>query len=255
MASRSVQKWAQNAQDMWDVGRKSTGGKVPEGEYACQLQSAEMKESQNGNMMIRRAHLILDGEFEGVVIRDNIVLSTEVGMSIAAEWIERMGFEVPEDLEEIEDVIAEIVEAAPEYTAQVKHSGDFVNVACYEAEASEAGDGAEEEDEEPDVEDEEAEDEAEEEEEEDAEEEEEEEEEDGPDLQPLRDFMIAQGYEAEDVDDLDVEEMVETLKGDPDVTGAKVTDDEREMLAEFGLKLRAPAKTKTKTKTKTKGKK
>jgi len=108
------------------------GEVVDEGVYTAQLQSATMKTSSQGNLMIRRSHLILEGDWEGSVVRDNVMIS-EDRLVYVRRWIEMIGFQCPVQLSELEGMVEDIVKAAPTVEIAVKHniSGDITYCNVY----------------------------------------------------------------------------------------------------------------------------
>ncbi len=124
-------------QDAWAVGKDKAIG-VPESIYKMQLQGAFIAESSNGNLMIKREHLILEGEQEGEVVYDQIMLQTEHGPRWVAKWMGQMGFEAPDDVSEVEETVKEIEEAAPIYMGKVVKKDDFDNVRIQEVLETEA---------------------------------------------------------------------------------------------------------------------
>lgn len=116
-------------QEQWTSGKDKAGG-VPDGVYNMQLQEAKFDVSGSGRLMVKRQHLITDGEYAGEVVYDNIVVDTEFGPRQLAEWIAQMGYEVPADMADNEDVVNAISMAAPHYQAGVKKGkdSDFRNV-------------------------------------------------------------------------------------------------------------------------------
>jgi hypothetical protein len=115
-------------QEFWAGGKDAMPG-VPDGLYTLQLQEAVLKESESsGKLMITRTHLVLDGDYQGETIKDFLSLETEKGPYFVAQWVEQMGYEVPDNVEQLEDVILAISGANPVYTGNVKRSGDFTNV-------------------------------------------------------------------------------------------------------------------------------
>lgn len=107
---------------------KSGVQKTPPGKYSMQLQLCELAESNNGNLMVKREHYILEGEHAGQVVFDNIVLSSDFGQQKLSEFIQKMGYEVPEAIEDCEETISAIGNATPKYVALVKVKDDFTNV-------------------------------------------------------------------------------------------------------------------------------
>jgi len=95
-----------------------------------QLQNAELVESQtSGRLQIHREHLVLEGESQGEVVHDYMQLETDKGPFFIGMWLSRMGVEVPEEAEKLEEVLADLVQQAPMYTAKITISdGGFTNV-------------------------------------------------------------------------------------------------------------------------------
>lgn len=115
-------------EEAWKTGKDKSPG-VPDGIYTMKLQKAELKESQAGNLMVAREHVVIDGEYTGVVTRDNIVIEgVENGMYYLAKWIELMGYEAPAEVTEIDETVKTIEADAPCYIAEVKINGDYRNV-------------------------------------------------------------------------------------------------------------------------------
>jgi hypothetical protein len=103
--------------------------RIPPGQYKMQLQAAELTESMSsGNLQIHREHVVMDGEQTGRVAHDYMQLQTDLGPRFIAQWITQMGFQPPDDIRDLPDVIAQIADAAPIVTVRVKHSGDFQNL-------------------------------------------------------------------------------------------------------------------------------
>jgi len=139
-------------QKAWATGKDSAPG-VPGASYTMQLQSAKVRESKSSKkLMIVREHLVVEGEYQGEVVRDNMMLETDKGPFYAAKWIRQMGYDVPDDMSDLEEVLSAMSDANPIYSAEVTKSGDFTNANVdellqEEAEmtttADDAGEGAE----------------------------------------------------------------------------------------------------------------
>ena len=126
-----MSKMSKKLKDMkkrWNEGKDKVPG-VPPGEYIFRLQKAELGESQtSGNLMVRREHLVVAGEYAGEVVRDNQQLETDNGPFFVAKWVESMGYEPPEDIEDLPAILEEMTSDAPLCKGRVSHSGDFTNV-------------------------------------------------------------------------------------------------------------------------------
>ena len=101
--------------------------KIPEGTYQAQLVEAELCQSKKGNWQVKRQHLILSGEQKSQVLFDYMQLETPRGLSFLGAWIRKMGYEVPTNPLDLEDVIIAINDQNATVQLQVVHSDDFVN--------------------------------------------------------------------------------------------------------------------------------
>jgi len=120
-------------EESWKAGRQRGPGQVPDGEYVARLQGAELREAMSsGRLMIQREHLILEGEYEGDVVRDYMHLETERGPWFIAQWIEAMELEAPESPAELPEILDYLTRTAPTVRIQTKRSGDFINVRVLE---------------------------------------------------------------------------------------------------------------------------
>lgn len=118
------------------------GVKVPEWTYIARLQKAVIKESQSsGKLMIRREHIIVEGEFLGMVIYDNMQLETPMGFAFVRRWLDLLEYQAPEKPSDLEDILEAMTDEAPTCKIQVKHSGDFINVSVVELLKDYAGTG------------------------------------------------------------------------------------------------------------------
>jgi len=150
--ANEIKKRLQEMNEHWKDGKDKSVFKVQDGVYQMQLMKAEIKTSQKGNLYIAREHLILEGEFEGEIVRDIMSLETDRGPTFVARWIQQCGVEVPDDLTDLDTTIETIAENHPIVEASVKTDGDFqnVNVRNVVEESAEAGEEEEEEENESD---------------------------------------------------------------------------------------------------------
>lgn len=122
------------AQARWQESEKQYkttfgGEKVPEGTYLARVQKVSIREAKSsGRLMIGREHVIIDGDMKGSAVFDYLQLETELGFAFTRRWIERMGYQAPDDAVGIVDICTDITEKAPTVKIAVKHSGDFINV-------------------------------------------------------------------------------------------------------------------------------
>lgn len=115
-------------QSAWG-SRKEQPKKVPAGRYLMKLQAAVVAEAKSsGRLMIKREHLILEGQCQGEVVYDYMQLETERGPYFVSKWIDQMGFVSPDKPEDLPKVVEEIVKAGPVYQATLKENGEFRNI-------------------------------------------------------------------------------------------------------------------------------
>lgn len=132
----AVSKWAKKLSGMktaWKASEdtyKETFGAadIPEDTYVAQLQEAMLDEDKKQNVVIRREHIITEGEHKGVVVRDRMNLSNDMGLVFVRRWLQMLGVDIPEDSAELETLVSEIKKAAPVCKVRIRHSGDFTNV-------------------------------------------------------------------------------------------------------------------------------
>lgn len=125
---RDMKERLKAMQKAWEA-RGSSSATVPDGKYEMKLQDFSIDTAKSsGKLMITREHLITSGEFAGDVVRDRMSLETEYSSFFVSQWIESMGCDPPEQIEDLPETIQSIVEDCLSYTATVKKSGDFVNV-------------------------------------------------------------------------------------------------------------------------------
>lgn len=132
----AVSKWSKKLAGMksaWKASEdtyKETFGAadIPEDTYVAQLQEAMLDEDKKQNVVIRREHIITEGAHKGVVVRDRMNLSNDMGQVFVRRWLQMLGVDIPEDISELETLVSEIKKAAPVCKVRIRHSGDFTNV-------------------------------------------------------------------------------------------------------------------------------
>ena len=124
----------QKAQDNWVSARsranESTGfTEVPDGRYLAHLTAAQIGESKSsGRLQIQWTWTIADGEFEGDTKLDFDGLETEDNLVFLGRKLARFGYELPEDITAIADILEELIEKRPLARIRLKTRGEFQNV-------------------------------------------------------------------------------------------------------------------------------
>ena len=112
---------------------KSFGGeKVPEGEYVARLSNCKFHTSSAGKLSLMRTFSVMEGECQGMAQTDFMSLGNEVGLAIAMQFLDIMGYEIPEEPEAWEPIVVDLKTNMPVVKIKIKHSGDFVNVQVLE---------------------------------------------------------------------------------------------------------------------------
>lgn len=130
----SLQKRLKAAQGAFAKARKKVeeGGSGGEffdevGRFDTQVSGGEVNESQNGRLQAYLEYTVLDGEFKGETFRSYYGLEKEESIAILLKDIQRLGFEVPESIDEVEDKLEEIVKAKPKIKVKRVQKGEFIN--------------------------------------------------------------------------------------------------------------------------------
>jgi hypothetical protein len=115
--------------EAYESGKKLVDG-LPDGQYLMELDKAEAKVSSNGNPMIHRVHVVIDGEFAGTYVHDNVVLNNPFGFRGAIDWVKTLGYEPPAQIEDWESMVAELNSADPkvQVIAEAKSKDGFTNI-------------------------------------------------------------------------------------------------------------------------------
>jgi hypothetical protein len=122
------------AQDNWQGARekaKESSGftEVPDGRYLAHLTNAQIGESRSsGRLQIQWTWTISDGEFEKDTKLDFDGLETEDNLVFLGRKLARFGYELPEDITEISDILDELIEKQPLARIRLKTKGEFQNV-------------------------------------------------------------------------------------------------------------------------------
>ena len=130
----ALKKKLQKAQNNWQGAReraKETSGftEVPDGRYLAHLTNAQIGESRSsGRLQIQWTWTISDGEFEKDTKLDFDGLETEDNLVFLGRKLARFGYELPEDITEISDILDELIDKQPLARIRLKTKGEFQNV-------------------------------------------------------------------------------------------------------------------------------
>ncbi len=108
------------------------GAQLPKAEYSFKLIKLDIRESGNNNLYIERQQVVMDGEFEDTNIKDALMLGSPKNMVFVRRFVEQMGYDCPEELEELPDVLDAIVSEAPTYNGSLSYYNDRAQVRVIE---------------------------------------------------------------------------------------------------------------------------
>lgn len=118
----------------WNKAKKekpeSFGAAVEDGTYVGRLTLAELGESQSsGRMQVTWEATITEGENKGVIVRDYDGLETEQNLFFFQAKLARFGKEIPDgdNIEEIEEILAELTKEKPAIRFRVQTKDDFTH--------------------------------------------------------------------------------------------------------------------------------
>lgn len=112
----SLQKnWIENRKEKDVFG----GPSVDDGLYIAKLDTMELMESSNGNIMIASHFIVLEGSEKGNKFRDYQGISNDVGQRVCAGILAKLGYEVPEDISDVEAILKEITKEKPTVRVRV----------------------------------------------------------------------------------------------------------------------------------------
>lgn len=134
MASK-FSKRLKGAKKNWKKGRKRASDSpdgyesVDDGKYVARLKSAQVGESQSsGRLQIMWNWEILEGDFKGQTVLDFDGLETEDNLMWLARKLNKLGYEAPDDLEDIEDLLKELEGEMLTFRIKLKTKNEYQNL-------------------------------------------------------------------------------------------------------------------------------
>ncbi len=136
------------------AGSESYGSEVEDGRYVASLSEGEINESKSsGRLQVHWIYTILEGSSQGETLHSYDGLESEDNLVWLARKLQRLGYEPPEDLEDVKDIVEEITKNKPKVQIQVKTKGEFQNIYIDKvlSNSTAKSDGAEAEDDPPET--------------------------------------------------------------------------------------------------------
>ena len=102
---------------------------VPEGEYVAELKEMKLDESKKGRVQVTSTYEIADGEYEGKTVKRFDGLDTETNLGYFKGYCEIIGYDIPEDIELLQEGMDEFVANNPDlFNITIKIKDQYSNV-------------------------------------------------------------------------------------------------------------------------------
>ena len=131
MAS-SIKSRLKKANAAWNAGKSEAAeldsgfADLPDGVYIAKLTTAEVMDSKAGNLGLRTAFQVQEGEFKGEYISNWDGLEKEERYKWVIMYLKNLGVDgMDYDLSELEDICEELVEAERVYRLQLSTKNDY----------------------------------------------------------------------------------------------------------------------------------
>jgi len=122
---KSKENWKQSE----DAYKEAFGAEnLPEDVYVVKIQDLVISENKKGQLTVSRTHVVMEGEHKGTIVRDRFNLDSEWGAVMLRRWFMMVGQEIPDDPEEIEEILANIKKSGDLYKGRLSRSGGFTNI-------------------------------------------------------------------------------------------------------------------------------
>ena len=121
------QFWAA-AKEKAASAKSSQFAEFEDGRYTARLIGGSIGESQNGRLQIVWKFKIEEGEYEGQEKHDFQGLETEQNLEFVARRVAQLGYDVPENLEDLKEILADVAKTRPICKIRLKTKGEFQNL-------------------------------------------------------------------------------------------------------------------------------
>jgi hypothetical protein len=152
VAQVDLRKKLKEAGKLWKGAKKKAAEKssafveYEDGRYMARLQGGEIGTSEAGRLQLAWSWKFEDEPYEGKIKKAYQGLENEDNLVFLARDLERLGYEAPDDIAGIEEVLNDIKKEKPLARIRLKSKGDFQNVYIDKVFSGDEEDEAEEED-------------------------------------------------------------------------------------------------------------
>lgn len=152
----SLSKKLAKAKKLWDKGAKekaaeSSFAEFDDGRYIAKLVSASIGESATSDrLQIAIGWMFQEGDYEDKKVFDYLGCETEENLVWVGRFLARLGYELPDDFDDVPEMLEEIVEDGIVARITLKSTGEFQNIRVQKVLSSDAEENGDEEDEDED---------------------------------------------------------------------------------------------------------
>ena len=128
---KAVAKALRSLEGSWEQSEpKSAGGNVDDGDYTCKLTEMVIGLSKKKRLQVVTSFEIDDGKNEGETIMKFDGIDNDVSMSWFKGYCEVLGLEIPEDIGDLPQAIADYLEENNDtlFTLRLKTKGEYQNI-------------------------------------------------------------------------------------------------------------------------------
>lgn len=125
--AKSKKLWAKSKQRV-ENGEGGSYEEFEDGRYAAKVVKMSVMESEKGNLMVLCGYKVTEGEYKDKTITKPDMLISEENMLRFGAKLKKLGFEMPDEIEDLESVLKKIEKKSPSVRIRVKTNGEFQNV-------------------------------------------------------------------------------------------------------------------------------
>jgi hypothetical protein len=107
--NKEISKKLRALQSEWRSSEPMTFSTIKDGDYVAKIVSMEIAESKNGRMQVVTTFKVADGKMKGKEVKKFDGLASAQNMGFFKGFCQVIGFEIPEDIEDLTEALEEFV--------------------------------------------------------------------------------------------------------------------------------------------------
>jgi hypothetical protein len=107
--NKEISKKLRALQSEWRSAEPMTFSTIKDGDYVAKIVSMEIAESKNGRMQVVTTFKVADGKLKGKEVKKFDGLASAQNMGFFKGFCQVIGFEIPEDIEDLSEALMEFV--------------------------------------------------------------------------------------------------------------------------------------------------